>query len=151
MYWVWWLVIATVALMVIGFISMVIINAFEDNISSEETVTVLMCIAGVPAVLALIACIVSIIVGGCGEYKRVHDPIYWQEFSTMCQDVIDSGNVVTNRNMTQKIIEYNTWLVDARASQQTLGKWSLWHDIDLSGFQYIDLGTGTEFDISFGN
>ena len=151
MYWVWWLVIAAAALAVLGFTCMGLIIFFEDNFPSDETVTALTCVSGIPAVIAFLICIVSIIVGGCGEYDRVHQPLYWQEFSTMCQDVIDSGNVITNRDMTVQIIRYNAWLVDARADQQTKGKWSKWHDIDLSNFQYITLKDGTEFDINIGS
>ncbi len=150
MYWVWWLVIAAAALVLVCLAGLGLVAIFDYSLS-EDASCALGCIAGVPGVLALVTCIVSIVVGGCGEYKRIQQPLYWQEFTIMCQDVIDSGNVITNRDMTKQIIEYNKWLVDARADQQTKGQWSLWHDVDLSQFNYITLGDGTEFEITFGD
>lgn len=151
MYWVWWLVICFMTVAILSGVLFALLlkrdrkrphHYWDDNGGTP-------CVAsGVVCAFFLLAGIISIAVGGAGEYRRVHQPIYWAEFTEMVQGVVDSGNAITNRDMTKQIVDYNKWLVDARADQQVKGKWSLWHDIDLSGFSYIDLSNGTEFDIT---
>lgn len=153
MYWVWWIVICASVLIIAGIVGIALCIRFDkitlnDYYDTTAPQLVASCIVGG---LGLLIFIISGIFACCGEYERYHEPIYWQNFYTMCQEVVTSGNALTNAGMTSKVVEYNKWLVDARTDQEVKGMWSQWHDIDLSNFEYITLDGGTEFDITFGN
>lgn len=153
MYWVWWLAICFVVLAAVG----VTLFCFgyryyckhEDDYDWDEC-PARIGFGAVMGVISLIGFIVCAAVGGKGEYDRYHEPRYWQNFYTMCSEVVESGNSITNARMTERIIEYNKWLVDARTDQEVKGMWSKYHGVDLSDFEYITLSGGTDFDINIG-
>lgn len=61
----------------------------------------------------------------------------WIEFRIMCENVIEQGSTTDNIGVTNKILEYNTWLANARAGKEAFGSWSMWCNIDLNQFHYI--------------
>ena len=51
----------------------------------------------------------------------------WEEFLPMAETVIANGSDTDNFAITGNIIDYNTWLAEARASLKTFGCWSRYY------------------------
>lgn len=51
----------------------------------------------------------------------------WEEFLPMAETAIANGSDMENFAITGNIIEYNTWLAEARASLKTFGCWSRYY------------------------
>lgn len=51
----------------------------------------------------------------------------WEEFLPMAETAIANGGSMDNFGITGNIIEYNTWLAEARASLKTFGCWSRYY------------------------
>lgn len=51
----------------------------------------------------------------------------WEEFLPMAETAIVNGSDTDNFAITGNIIDYNTWLVEARASLKTFGCWSRYY------------------------
>lgn len=68
---------------------------------------------------------------------------YWLEFKPMAEQIINSAvnsdSSALTVTFTDKVIEYNAWLANARASQDTFSNWSMYYGIDLSVLDYIIL------------
>lgn len=64
---------------------------------------------------------------------------YWQEFVVMVENTISSANEYETVAIADKIIQYNSWLVEARTSQEVWKNWSMYYNIDLSELNYIKL------------
>jgi hypothetical protein len=64
---------------------------------------------------------------------------YWQEFVVMVEDTISSANEYETVAIADKVIQYNSWLVEARTSQEVWKNWSMYYNIDLSELNYIKL------------
>ena len=92
-------------------------------------------------VVVLTVCIGLIIVFGivclCNPLMALDEANYWKEFAPMAQNVISNADPMQTIAIAGDIIEYNKWLADARASQETFGCWSSYYFIDLSNLQYI--------------
>jgi hypothetical protein len=57
----------------------------------------------------------------------------WKEFTAIAEQVMASStNEMERAGVVNKILEYNEWLADARASQKLLGNWSSYYNVDLS-------------------
>lgn len=148
MYWIWWLAICSAVLLGLVILITWLVPPKLDEYGEASSGIIF---SAAVVVISAIMLIASIILGSVGEYRRSHDPKYWKNFYTMCQEVIASGTAITNVGMTSEIIEYNRWLVQARTDQEVLGTWSMWHDVDLSDLEYITLEDGTELEITFGD
>lgn len=68
------------------------------------------------------------------------EAVYWEEFKPMAEQVIVNSDSYQSISITEKVIEYNSWLAKARASQKAWGIWSGYYHIDLSEFEYISIG-----------
>ena len=56
----------------------------------------------------------------------------WEEFATIANDVFTSStNELERAGVVNKMLEYNEWLAEARASQRLWGNWSAYYNIDL--------------------
>lgn len=56
----------------------------------------------------------------------------WEEFTTIAEEVMASStNEMERAGIVNKILEYNEWLADARASQKLWGNWSSYYNFDL--------------------
>lgn len=51
----------------------------------------------------------------------------WEEFLPMAETAIANGSNTDNFAITGNIIDYNTWLAEARASLKTFGCWSRYY------------------------
>ena len=56
----------------------------------------------------------------------------WEEFATIANDVFTSStNELERAGVVNKMLEYNEWLAEARASQKLWGNWSAYYNINL--------------------
>lgn len=90
--------------------------------------------------LCLIAAIILTIAAICAPLGAIEECAYWQQFAPMAEDILASSDKYQSIGITDKVIEYNTWLAKARASQETYGNWSQYYKIDLSQLDYIRMG-----------
>lgn len=91
------------------------------------------------AVLAL-----AVVAFGCWALLEpmlvAQDIAYWEEFAPMAQEIFNSANDYERVAIADKIVEYNTWIAEAKASQKFWGNWSSYYGVDLSQLQMITLG-----------
>ena len=66
--------------------------------------------------------------------------IYWEEFVPMAQDTLNSADDYERVAIADKVIEYNTWLVEAKTSQRMWGNWSAYYNVDLTNLPVLTLG-----------
>lgn len=94
-------------------------------------------------VISILILIIMITVAITAPICANREVAYWLEFKPMAEQVlnstVDSNSTALTITLTDKIIEYNTWLADARASQNTFSNWSSYYGIDLSALDYIIL------------
>ena len=58
----------------------------------------------------------------------------WKEFATIAEEVMNSStNEVERAGIANKMLEYNEWLAEARASLKLWGNWSSYYNFDLPG------------------
>ena len=56
----------------------------------------------------------------------------WEEFTAIAEEVMTSStNEVERAGIVNKMLEYNEWLAEARASQRLWGNWSSYYYFDL--------------------
>jgi hypothetical protein len=56
----------------------------------------------------------------------------WEEFTAIAEEVMASStNEIERAGIVNKMLEYNEWLADARASQKLWGNWSSYYLFDL--------------------
>ena len=56
----------------------------------------------------------------------------WEEFTTIAEEIMASStNEIERAGVVNKMLEYNEWLADARASQKLWGNWSSYYNFDL--------------------
>jgi hypothetical protein len=56
----------------------------------------------------------------------------WEEFTAIAEEIMASStNEIERAGVVNKILEYNEWLADARASQKLWGNWSSYYNFDL--------------------
>lgn len=87
------------------------------------------------AVIFTILCIVVFIL----LVWNIVNPLYvrtelveWEEFTNIAEEVMTSStNEMEQAGIVNKMLEYNEWLADARASQKLWGNWSSYYNFDL--------------------
>ena len=56
----------------------------------------------------------------------------WEEFTAIAKEVMASStDEIERAGVVNKMLEYNEWLADARASQKLWGNWSSYYNFDL--------------------
>ena len=87
---------------------------------------------------------IAVVVFGCWSWitpiSVAHNIAYWEEFAPMAQKIFNSANNYERVAIADKIVEYNTWIAEAKASQNFWGNWSPYYQVDLSQLQMITLG-----------
>ena len=94
-------------------------------------------------IIGTITCIVAVILLFCAVFVPLgaaDQVAYWSEFAPMVENLVDNSTGYQDVGITNKIVEYNSWLARARSSQETYGNWSSYYGIDLSQLQYIQIG-----------
>jgi hypothetical protein len=58
--------------------------------------------------------------------------VEWEEFTAIAEEVMTSStNEMERAGIVNKMLEYNEWLAEARASQKLYGNWSSYYNFDL--------------------
>lgn len=85
-------------------------------------------IAGIICVILFVFLLVSIINPLCVRAELAA----WEEFAAIAEETLASTtNDIQEAGVVNKILEYNEWLADARASQRLYGNWSAYWNIEL--------------------
>ena len=94
-------------------------------------------------IIGTLACIAAVILFVCAIFiplSAADNVAYWSEFAPMVENLVDNSSGYQDVGMTNKIVEYNSWLARARSSQEIYGNWSSYYNIDLSQLEYIKIG-----------
>lgn len=87
---------------------------------------------GIILAIICIALFVFLILGICEPLCVRAELAEWEEFITIAEEVIASStNEIERAGIVNKMLEYNEWLADARASQKLWGNWSSYYNFDL--------------------
>ena len=57
--------------------------------------------------------------------------VKWEEFAVIAEETLESASQTEKYAIASKILEYNEWIADARASQRIWGNWSSYYNIEL--------------------
>lgn len=94
-------------------------------------------------IIGTLTCIATVILLLCAIFipiSAAESVVYWSEFAPMVENLVDGSTGYQDVGITNKIVEYNSWLAHARSSQATYGNWSPYYNIDLSQLEYIRIG-----------
>lgn len=98
----------------------------------------------IPRDIIIVVCGVAVVVGSLvtiiGPTSARYDVAYWEEFVPMAQEVIDGSDEHEKIAIAGDVIEYNTWLAEAKTSQKFWGNWSSYYGIDLSELPILTIG-----------
>lgn len=131
MYALWWIVIGVSILVPIGVVLQIV---FWNNYDS--------CLGIVGLLLWSFAFAIAFIIGLVATILPIQAKEEYRKFvntSEMVQEVYDAGQTLENAGLTAKVIELNSWLSDARVSQELYGNWSMYCNLDLDSLEYIKL------------
>lgn len=90
--------------------------------------------------LIIIATIVLIFVAIFVPMEAAREVAYWSEFAPMVENTMLGSDSLQDIGITEKIVEYNSWLAKARSSQEIYKNFSSYYRIDLSTLEYIKIG-----------
>jgi hypothetical protein len=96
-----------------------------------------------PFAIGVILLIVAFILTLCAIFVPMgaaREVAYWSEFTPMVENVISNSNSLQDVGITGKVVEYNSWLAEARSSQEVYKNFSSYYGIDLSSLEYIKIG-----------
>lgn len=97
-------------------------KVWSDYELLREVIFVILCIA------VFVFLLVSIINPLCVRTELAE----WEEFITIAEEVMASStNEIERAGIVNKMLEYNEWLAEARASQKLWGNWSSYYNFDL--------------------
>ena len=94
-------------------------------------------------IIGTLTCIAAVILLLCAIFIPIdaaEQVVYWTKFVPMVENLIDNSTGYQDVGITNKIVEYNSWLTKARTSQEFYGNWSSYYGIDLSQLEYIKIG-----------
>lgn len=85
-------------------------------------------IFGILCIAVFVLLLVSIINPLCVRTELAE----WEEFTVIAEEVMASStNELERAGIANKVLEYNEWLADARASLKLWGNWSSYYNFDL--------------------
>jgi hypothetical protein len=68
------------------------------------------------------------------------DCLAFEEAKSMCVSSTADAEDLENLGITGAVIELNMWLVNAKASVQEYGAWSIYYGLGVEEMEYISLG-----------
>ena len=107
---------------------------FWDKVEDNNTIAIAI------AVLSSLVLVTFFLVGIIQPIAMRQEVAYWQNFVEMVDLTIGYANDYEKAGLAGNIIEYNSWLTQAKTSQEIYGNWSSYYNIDLSHLEYIILG-----------
>lgn len=90
--------------------------------------------------ILLIAAFILIFVAIFVPIEAAREVVYWSEFAPMVENTMLGSDSLQDIGITEKIVEYNSWLAKARSSQEIYKNFSSYYGIDLSTLEYIKIG-----------
>ena len=97
-------------------------KAWSDYELLRDVIFVILCIAVI--IFLLVSIITPLHV--CTELAE------WEEFTIIAKEVMASStNEIERAGIVNKMLEYNEWLANARASQKLWDNWSSYYNFDL--------------------
>lgn len=69
--------------------------------------------------------------------QNQRDKDLYIEKAQMIEQVIESSGDLENAGISNAIIEYNSWLAEAKTSKARYGIWSSYYYVDISGMDYL--------------
>lgn len=90
--------------------------------------------------LLIIATVILIFVSIFVPMEAAKEVAYWSEFAPMVENTMLNSDSLQDIGITEKIVEYNSWLAEARSSQGIYKNFSSYYGIDLSTLEYIKIG-----------
>jgi hypothetical protein len=106
-------------------------DAFPDAVRGIAVV-----IAAIVGIALFIFALISIVNPLCVKQEVA----YWENFVEMVELTIGSANDYQTVGIAGDIINYNSWLAEAKTSQEIWGNWSSYYNIDLSQLNYLQIG-----------
>lgn len=98
---------------------------FWDKLwDKEEVFSPLSFIVGLVLFVFLLITIISPIVVRTELFE-------WEEFAVIAEETLESASETEKYAIASKILEYNEWIADARASQRIWGNWSAYYNVEL--------------------
>lgn len=92
------------------------------------------------AVIVCIALFIFALISIVNPLCVKQEVAYWGNFVEMVELTIDSASDYQTVGIAGDIINYNSWLAEAKTSQELWGNWSSYYNIDLSQLNYIQIG-----------
>ena len=126
-----WLVVLVVAF-AISIIALVISHIFWECDFSDWLTPISICVM-----------IISLLIGVALVGMRVEakqDCLAFEEAKSMCISSTADAEHLENMGITGAVIELNMWLVNAKASVQEYGAWSIYYGLGVEEMEYISLG-----------
>ena len=90
-------------------------------------------------VILLITAFILIFVAIFVPISSAQQVAYWSEFAPMVENLVTQSDNFQDIGITEKIVEYNSWLAEARSSQEIYKNFSAYYGIDLSTLDYIKI------------
>lgn len=92
-------------------------------------------------VLLVIAVMCTVIFGSIFLIHKGRAYSYKEKYDYVMQVVETmSDNQFANLGITNTILDYNSWLAQAKASKSAYGNWSFYKNIDLESMHYLGVG-----------
>ncbi len=120
-----------VSLVVIGVISLALSKWDFDYSSVFELFWLVSLVLTTMLAAICLICAILIPIGCANEIA------YWKEFSNIISTMYEESSELADINFIGQIAEYNSWLANAKASQETYGIFSGYWKLDLSALEYI--------------
>lgn len=92
------------------------------------------------AIIVGIALFIFVLISIINPLCVKQEVAYWENFIEMVNLTINNASDYQTIGIAGDIINYNSWLTEARTSQEVWGNWSSYHNIDLSQLDYIQIG-----------
>lgn len=126
----WWFVIIGLGIIFIASVVTAIILSATYN---ENFIPILSAIFSAIFITLSAPMLINKRIDANKEYIR------YKELYEYVMNVVDTmdGYNYANLGITQRILDYNEWLENAKASKETLGNWSIYYDIPVEELEYI--------------
>lgn len=139
MFGLWWIFIGAISCGVLTFVINIITNTIGNRRNGCAGLYPDEWVCGWVTLIAATVVDLAIFLPICiflpiEAHKKVIKYRYDYE---MVQEVVLNGKDLENIKITEKILEYNNWLSEARADKETWGNWSIYYKEDLDSLKPI--------------
>lgn len=136
MYNLWYIVIGSVPILILGIVLIICSKRSWCSYDSEYTLE----LSGVIIIALAITLIITFI-----SLSICFPKMARQEYQTfintqeLVEEIYNEDSTLENAGLTNIIIDLNKWLAEAKASKEIYGNWSMYYALDLDNLEYIQL------------